>query len=205
LNGGGNCDPGPPDPNADCDSDGVPYECDPCREFVNTLPLNGGTDCGEPLVVGDPDSVDKNADCDLDGLPNECDPCIFFFNTLPVNGGGGCGGAAPDDNADCNGDNIPNECQCGDANEEDGLIGFDDATCLGQCFLGGGQADPPCNCWAGGDESMNDFGKAEGNNDGLRGFEDPTAVGNAFLTGKYYEVECPVRPEGWAAPGPISP
>ncbi len=116
-------------------------------------------------------------DFDTDTLCDIEDPCPVTPNPLPI--------------ADANSDGIPDECQCGDAND-DGLIGFDDATCLGQCFITGGTAGPPCNCSS---------GKADTNNDGLWGFDDATNVAQAFIGGiPQQDLTCAKRPVGGPVP-----
>ena len=53
--------------------------------------------------------------------------CPLYANTLPLGAGVNCGGppAIADPNSDCNLDGIPTECQCGDADGNGILNGFD--------------------------------------------------------------------------------
>ena len=95
--------------------------------------------------------------------------------------GPGCTAANGNDN---NFDRIPNGCQCGDFNV-DGLLGFDDAQCAVNCFLGGGVAALPCVC---------PTPVADTQNDGLFGFDDATNALNAFLSGINFTMTCSARP-----------
>jgi len=123
-------------------------------------------------------------DGDVDTLCDIEDPCPVFANAIPV--------------VDTDGDGLPNDCQCGDYNG-DGLRGFDDATCAGQCFLGGGTAPPPCSCFMG-VPFPGPSGLADTNNDGLFGFDDATNAGNAFLTGDGTGLTCTARPTAGPTP-----
>jgi len=80
--------------SADCNSNGVPDECEP--------------DCNE-TGVADRCEIDSGGadDCDANGIPDECEPDCNGNHTADA-----CDIAA-DPSGDCNADNVPDECQFG--------------------------------------------------------------------------------------------
>ena len=108
--------------SADCDTNGIPDECEPDADCNS----NSVTDICEIAAGSSPD-------CNFNRVPDECD--------ILIEHGGFCDPQVSDCSTDFNGNGVPDECELGDL-DGDGDVDIDDYELLSSCMAGPGGSYP---------------------------------------------------------------